>query len=97
MNSTAEQKVRINNDLGLHLRAAGILVQVATGYRSEITLKRGTTEANAKSIMSVLSLAAGKGVELTLAADGEDAEVAVQAIAELIERGFSHAPGGPPV
>ncbi len=92
MKSTATQKVLINNDLGLHLRAAGILVQVATDFVSEITLKRGTTEANAKSIMSVLSLAAGKGTELTLAAEGEDAVRAVEALTQLIEGGFAHAP-----
>jgi phosphotransferase system HPr (HPr) family protein len=90
--STATQKVKINNDLGLHLRAAGILVQVATGYTSEITLRRGGTEANAKSIMSVLSLAAGKGVELTLAAEGDDAVGAVEALTKLIEGGFAHTP-----
>lgn len=92
MKSTATQKVLINNDLGLHLRAAGILVQVATDFQSEITLRRGPTEANAKSIMSVLSLAAGKGTELTLAAEGEDAVRAVEALTKLIEGGFAHSP-----
>lgn len=92
MKSTATQKVLINNDLGLHLRAAGVLVQVATGYNSEITLRRGATEANAKSIMSVLSLAAGKGTELTLAAEGDDAVRAVDALTKLIEGGFAHTP-----
>ena len=92
MKSTATQKVTINNDLGLHLRAAGILVQVATGFISEVTLRRGATEANAKSIMSVLSLAAGKGVELTLDAEGDDAQAAVAALTQLIDGGFAHAP-----
>ena len=92
MKSTATQKVLINNDLGLHLRAAGILVQVATDFQCEITLRRGPTEANAKSIMSVLSLAAGKGTELTLAAEGEDAVRAVETLTKLIEGGFAHSP-----
>ena len=52
--------------------------------------RRGSSEANAKSIMSVLSLAAGKGVELMLSAQGEDAEVAVQSLSQLIEAGFAH-------
>jgi len=80
--------VRIANDLGLHLRAAGILVQVAEKYKAQIWLKRGSMDANAKSIMSVLSLAAGKGVELEISADGEDAADALVAIVDVIERGF---------
>jgi len=83
-----EKKVKISNDLGLHLRAAGALVQVASRFKSEIRLKRGATEANAKSIMSVLSLAAGKGVELTLITEGEDQQAASDTLAALIEGGF---------
>ena len=91
MTSTSvEQTVRIVNDLGLHLRAAGALVQLASSFHSDIVLRRGTTEANAKSIMSVLSLAAGKGAELSLKADGGDAKKAVEALKNLIEAGFNH-------
>ena len=86
--TTADKKVRIVNDLGLHLRAAGALVQVASAFSSDITLQRGNTEANAKSIMSVLSLAAGKGAELTLRAEGQDASDAIAKLASLIEAGF---------
>ncbi len=88
MSAAAEKKVKIQNDLGLHLRAAGALVQVASRFQAEIRLKRGATEANAKSIMSVLSLAAGKGVELVLSAEGDDAKDAVDKLAKLIEAGF---------
>jgi phosphocarrier protein HPr len=87
--AAVEKKVRIQNDLGLHLRAAGALVQVACRFNAEIRLKRGNTEANAKSIMSVLSLAAGKGVELTVIAEGADAQDAVAQVAKLIEGGFT--------
>ncbi|MEZ4269972.1 MAG: HPr family phosphocarrier protein [Myxococcota bacterium] len=76
------------NDLGLHLRAAGILVQRASQYRSELFLSKGTLRANAKSIMSVLSLAASKGTKLTLTAQGEDAQQAINAIAKLFNEGF---------
>ena len=89
MSSVAEKKARIQNDLGLHLRAAGALVQVACRFHAEIRLKRGNNEANAKSIMSVLSLAAGKGVELTLVAEGDDAEAALTALVQLIDAGFN--------
>lgn len=90
MKASADRKVCIVNDLGLHLRAAGALVQLASRFDSDIVLRRGSTEANAKSIMSVLSLAAGKGVELMLSAQGDDAEVAVQRLSQLIEAGFAH-------
>ena len=88
MSQTAQQQVRIGNDLGLHLRAAGALVQLASRFQAEIWLRRSTTQANAKSIMSVLSLAAGKGVALTVSAEGSDAEAAVAAIVGLIAKGF---------
>jgi phosphocarrier protein len=88
MSPRAARTVRIANDLGIHLRAAGALVQVAGRFRSELWLERSGTRANGKSIMSVLSLAAGRGVELEVIADGEDAEDAVAAVVDLIERGF---------
>jgi phosphotransferase system HPr (HPr) family protein len=76
----------------LHLRAAGVLVQLAGGFKAEITLSReGATasqRANAKSIMSVLALAAGRGTELIIEAEGADAEPAVEALSGLIARGF---------
>lgn len=90
MNTTATREVSIVNDLGLHLRAAGALVQVASRFQAEVWLKRGTAEANAKSIMSVLSLAASKGTTLSVVAEGSDAEAAAQAVAELINGGFKH-------
>lgn len=81
--------VTISNDLGLHLRAAGVLAQIAGQFASEITLARTGTVANAKSIMSILALAAAKGTELEITADGDDADVAVEAIQGLIARGFT--------
>ena len=89
MSNQAEAKVRISNDLGLHLRAAGAVVQVATRFTSEVRLKRGSSEANAKSIMSVLSLAAGKGVELTVITEGPDADAALAALVALVDGGFT--------
>ena len=84
----ASRRVTIVNDLGVHLRAAGILVQRAGQFESDIWLDRDGTRANAKSIMSVLSLAASKGVELELSAEGADAEAAVASLCELIAAGF---------
>ncbi len=86
--ASACKKARIGNDLGLHLRAAGALVQRACAFTAEITLCHGRLEANAKSIMSVLSLAAAKGVELEICAVGDDADAAAAALQQLIEAGF---------
>ena len=88
MKATARGKVRINNDLGMHLRAAGALVQLAGRFSSDIWLEYRGVKVNGKSIMSVLSLAAGKGVEIEISAIGDDAEEAVGTLVELVGRGF---------
>ena len=76
----AEKRITIKNKSGLHARPAAIFVQVANKYDSEIIVKKGKLEVNGKSIMGILMLAAGKGSQITLKADGEDAE---KAMAEL--------------
>jgi len=85
----ARKKVLVINDLGMHLRAAGALVQVASQFKAEVSLEHKGNKVNGKSIMSVLSLAASKGCEVLVMAEGDDAEQAVDAVAGLIERGFS--------
>ncbi len=80
--------VLIVNDLGVHLRAAGALVQLAGRFQSDIWIERDEMRVNGKSIMSVLSLAACKGTEVVVSAEGADAEQAVAAVSGLIERGF---------
>ena len=89
--TSSSRTVRIANDLGIHLRAAGQLVQLAGRFRSDVWIERNQLRANGKSIMSVLSLAASKGAEIRVTAEGEDAEDAVGAICGLIERGFEAA------
>jgi phosphocarrier protein HPr len=91
MSSVQSRTVRIANDLGIHLRAAGLLVQVAGRFRSDIWLEKNQMRANGKSIMSVLALAASKGSDLKVTADGDDADEALKAICGLIERGFEVA------
>lgn len=88
MSPCATRTVRVSNDLGLHLRAAGVLVQLAGSFEAEIMIEREAQRANAKSILSLLSLAAARGTELKVEARGPDAEPAVEAICELIARGF---------
>lgn len=78
----------ITNKLGLHARAAAKLTQLAAQFESEIFISRGEQRVNAKSIMGVMMLAAGKGVTVTLDADGTDAEAALEAIKDLFDDKF---------
>lgn len=80
--------VTIEHNLGLHLRAAGALVQLASRYQSKLSIKYGTLTANGKSIMSVLSLAAPCGATLEISAEGNDADEALSSIIELIQHNF---------
>ncbi len=84
------RSVPIVNALGLHARAAAQLVRLAAGFACTITIVREDLgiEANAKSILSVLHLAAPLGTEITLIADGADEEEAVSAIEALFRKGF---------
>lgn len=85
-----EQKVTINNRLGLHARAAARLVRTATAYRSSVRLERAdrSASADAKSILSVLMLAASRGTQLRATADGTDEAEALGAVCALISSGF---------
>jgi len=73
----SEKKIIIKNKSGLHARPAAIFVQIANKYDSEVIIKKGKLEVNGKSIMGILMLAAGKGSQVSLKIDGEDAERAM--------------------
>ncbi|MCU0754073.1 MAG: HPr family phosphocarrier protein [Xanthomonadales bacterium] len=83
-----EQSSTIRNRRGLHARAAGKLVQTAARFQSSVTLIAKGREVNARSILGVMMLAAGLGTPVTLRADGSDAEAALEALIDLINRGF---------
>ncbi len=83
-----ERKIQVINKLGLHARPAAMLVQKASKFKSEIKLQKEDIEANAKSILSVMMLAAEVGSFVIIKAEGEDEEQAVKAIAELFEEKF---------
>ncbi len=85
-----EQCVTIKNRLGLHARAAAVLVRTASVFRCDIRLERadGSATADAKSILSVLLLAAARGTELRVKAQGEDEQEAINQICGLIAAGF---------
>jgi phosphocarrier protein len=82
------KQTEIINKLGLHARAAAKLVATASKYASETNLKFGNQSADAKSIMSVMMLAAGKGSLITIECTGLDEEAALQDIISLIENYF---------
>ena len=79
------------NKLGLHARASAKLTQIASRYQSEIWLTRNGRKVNAKSIMGVMMLAAGKGSVILVEADGADAPDALAAVLRLIEDRFGEA------
>lgn len=84
----AQMEAEIINRLGLHARASAKLTQLAGQFKSEVWISRNTRRVNAKSIMGVMMLAAGKGSRVTLEADGEDADQALTALTQLIADRF---------
>jgi phosphotransferase system HPr (HPr) family protein len=85
-----EATVKIINPLGLHARAAAQLVRLAAQFKSKIKLTRTDNQvtADAKSILSVLTLAAARGTELKLNVDGLDEQEAMNAIEQMVVNGF---------
>ena len=83
-----QTEAEIVNKLGLHARAAAKLTQLASGFQSEIWLTRNGRRVNAKSIMGVMMLAAGKGATIGIETDGSDADAALQALLKLIVEKF---------
>jgi phosphocarrier protein len=76
------------NKLGMHARASAKFVNLASQFKSDITLGRNGQQANGKSIMGIMMLAAGKGSQLELRADGSDEERALSALCELVNNRF---------
>lgn len=81
-------EAEIVNKLGLHARASAKLTETASAFSSEVWLARNGRRVNAKSIMGVMMLAAGKGCRITVETEGADAEHALQAVLALIAGRF---------
>jgi len=81
---THTQQVLVRNELGLHARPAGKLAQEAQKFAAEIFLAVGNQQVDAKSILDILTLAAGRGSELQILARGDDAEQAVEHLATIV-------------
>ena len=82
------KELEISNRLGLHARAAGALVRVASSFRCRVVVEKDGTEVNAKSIMGLLLLSAAQGTRITVTADGEDEGDALAAVESLLLRKF---------
>ena len=81
-------EIEIANKLGLHARASAKLTQIAGSYGSEVWLEKGPRRINAKSIMGVMMLAAGKGANIVVETEGNDEQEALAAILKLIADKF---------
>jgi phosphotransferase system HPr (HPr) family protein len=82
----------IQHAAGLHARPAAMFVQTANKYKSIIKVRHGEREANAKSIMGVLTLGASQGAVVTVRAEGDDADLALVGLRELVESNFGEQP-----
>jgi phosphocarrier protein len=80
--------VAIVNKLGMHARASAKFVTLAAQFKCDVTLGRNGQQANGKSIMGIMMLAAGKGTQVELVVDGEDEDAALTALTELIASRF---------
>lgn len=86
-----EREVEIVNKLGLHARAAAKLVGCASAYASDVTVSFKSQSVDAKSIMSVMLLAASKGSVISIRCEGRDESAAMDAVTDLIANRFGEA------
>ena len=87
--SRVVKKLEIKNKLGLHARAAALLVQTVNKFHAEVSFSQDGQTADGRSIMGVLTLAATQGSKIQVEANGEEAERVVRAIEKLIEGKFN--------
>jgi len=85
---TVTANLLVENEYGLHARPVTLIVKLAKTFSSRICIERAGTVSDAKSIMALLLLAAGKGTVVKVTAEGHDAEEAIQAIEQLFSSKF---------
>ncbi len=83
------REVVINNNSGLHARPATFFIQKANSYPCSIWVEKDERRVNAKSLLGVLSLGIAKGMSVTLLADGQGEESALNGLCDLIDSGFA--------
>jgi phosphocarrier protein len=86
-----EREVAIVNPLGLHARPAAEFVKLAGRFQSSISVRKNDMEVNGKSIMGMMMLAAEQGSRVTIRAEGQDAQAALEALAALVAAGFGES------
>jgi phosphocarrier protein len=86
--SVVKQEVVVTNKTGLHARPASMFVETAGKYSSDIKVVKDSQEINGKSIMGLMSLGINQSTEITIQAEGEDADQAVEALVGLVEDKF---------
>ena len=87
--SKLTKKLEIKNKLGLHARAAALLVQTVNKFGAQVSVSKDGQSADGRSIMAVLTLAATQGSRIQVEASGEDAERVIKAIEKLVEARFN--------
>lgn len=86
--STLTRSLTIKNRLGLHARAAALLMQTASKFQADVQVSKDGQSVDGKSILGLMMLAAAQGSQIAVAIDGVDADAALEAITELVEHGF---------
>ena len=87
-NDTANMRLKILNEKGLHARAAAKFVELVDTFDVRLVVKKGGLEASGDSIMGLLMLAASRGTEIELVASGKEAAETLSALSDLIENLF---------
>ena len=83
-----EEKVTISNRAGIHARPAAVLVEASKNFKSNIYIEKDNTRINGKSILGIMTLGAGYGMELKIIAEGEDEKEAIKTIIRLFDSKF---------
>ena len=86
--SKVSKKLKVKNRLGLHARAAALLVQTVSRYEAGVTIAKDSQAVDGRSIIGILTLGAAKGSTISIIADGTDAKKSMHAIEEIFEKRF---------
>ena len=84
-----QRDVTITNNIGLHARPATFFIQKANSFKSSIWIEKDDRKVNAKSLLGVLSMGIAQGMTITLVADGQDENMAIDALVALVNTGFA--------
>ena len=84
-----QRDVTITNNIGLHARPATFFIQKANSFKSSIWIEKDDRKVNAKSLLGVLSMGIAQGMTITLVAEGQDEDTAIEALVALVNTGFA--------